>query len=97
MKKETYTISFRLDSHYLSRLEEAAAGNEVSLHEQARRLVVESLNGNDGQSGTEQVLEELARLREEVAGLTSIRQQVEELRDDITEALEWMSKKIGAR
>lgn len=94
MKKETYTISYRLDGHYQQRLEALAVRNGISQHEQARRLLVESLNGANGQ---EQVLEQVAGLRAEVASLTSIRQQVDELRDDITEALEWMTKKIGAR
>jgi hypothetical protein len=94
MKKETYTISYRLDAHYQQQLEALAVRNGVSQHEQARRLLVESINGANNQ---EQVIEQIAGLRQEVASLASIRQQVDELRDDITEALEWMSKKIAAR
>lgn len=76
MKKETYTISYRLDAHYQQQLEALAVRNGVSQHEQARRLLVESINGANAQ---EQVLEQIAGLRAEVASLTGIGQQVEEL------------------
>ena len=56
-------ISYRLDAHYQQRLEAMAVRNGISQHEQARRLLVESLNGANGQ---EQVLEQIAGLRQDV-------------------------------
>ena len=94
MKKETHTISFRLDTHYLLQLEEAASRSGVSLHEQARRLVIDSLNRTDSQA---EVLEQLASLRQDLVKVGTIEGQIQELRDDLAEAVEWMSKKIASR
>lgn len=94
MKKETHTISFRLDTHYLLQLEEAASRSGVSLHEQARRLVIDSLNRTDSQA---EVLEQLTSLRQDLVKVGTIEGQIQELRDDLAEAVEWMSKKIASR
>lgn len=69
MKKETSTVSFRLDSHYIGKLQRQAEKHGISIHEQARRMVIDDLD--DG---------ERDRLREEVK---EVKGTVSNLRGDL--------------
>lgn len=73
MKKETHTISFRLDTHYLEALEKDASSSSLSIHEEARRILIRSLEDTNRHL----VLDEIRALR----GL------LEQLRGDLAETL----------
>jgi hypothetical protein len=73
-KRVTYTIGFRLDEYYLSRLERGAAAYGISIHEYARQRLVELLDR-----------QEEARLLEEAE---RTRAAVESLREDLAITLE---------
>lgn len=73
MKKETHTISFRLDTHYLEALERNASSSSLSIHEEARRIIIRSLEDTNRHL----VLDEIKALR----GL------LEQLRGDLAETL----------
>lgn len=72
-KKETFTISFRVDGHYLGQLEKGAAAYGISVHEYARQRLIELLERQDE-----------ARLLEEAA---KTRRGVEALRNDVALSL----------
>lgn len=73
-KKETFTVSYRVDSHHLSQLEKGAARYGISVHEYARQRLTELLDRQDE-----------VRLLDEAA---TTRQQVQGLRDDVAATLE---------
>ena len=64
-KKETFTISFRVDGFHLSRLEKGATRLGMSVHEYARLRLSELLERQD----EARLLDETARLRRGVEGL----------------------------
>ncbi len=64
-KKKSYTVGFRLDDYYLAELEKRAAKDKTSIHEQARRIVIDALN--DAERGA--VKEEVSATRQDVQDL----------------------------
>ena len=54
-KKETHTISFRLDTHYLGALEARATKSTLSIHEEARRVLGDKLEEKDSFWGLEEI------------------------------------------
>jgi hypothetical protein len=81
MKKETHTISFRLDTHYLEALEKEASSSSLSIHEEARRIVIRRLEDTDRHL----VLDEVKALRE----------VLEHMRSDLAETLVTVLVEIG--
>jgi acetylglutamate synthase len=81
MKKETHTISFRLDTHYLLSLEQRATNASLSVHEAARQMVIERLEDA-----------ERHRVLEEVLALRTL---LEKLRNDLAETLVTVLVEIG--
>lgn len=73
-RKETFTISFRVDAHHLGQLEKGAASYGISVHEYARQRLVELLERQDE-----------TRLLEDAA---ATRRSVEGLRNDVAATLE---------
>jgi len=90
MKKESHTVSFRLDSHYLGKLETEASKHGISVHEQARRVVIDGLDRKDA----EELLERLSAIRSEAAKIQDVEKAVADLRADLAEALDWIVKKL---
>ena len=90
MKKETYTISFRLDSYHLAKLEGEASKHQISVHEQARRTVIDSLNRKEAET----ILERLSELQAEVKKVSGIEKSMTDLRSDLAEAIDWIVKKL---
>jgi sugar diacid utilization regulator len=64
-KKETFTISFRVDNHHLNQLEKGAASYGISVHEYARQRLIELLERQD----EAQLLEKTDATRRSVEGL----------------------------
>lgn len=60
--KESYTISFRVSGLSLSKLEKLAAEKKVSIHEQARKLVLDALDDDS----TEEIKTNIKRTREDI-------------------------------
>ena len=73
-KKETFTISFRVDANHLKLLEKGASSYGLSVHEYARMRLLEALDRQDE-----------TRILEEATG---IKRSVEGLRDDVAATLE---------
>jgi hypothetical protein len=90
MKKESHTVSFRLDPHYLGKLEGEASKHSVSVHEQARRMVIDDLDRRDGEA----ILERLTEIRTEVQKVSEVEKSVADLRADLAEAVDWIVKKL---
>lgn len=74
MKKVSNTVGFRLDPPYLKSLESEAANYKMSLHEYARRLVIDALDD----ARREQLEKRMVMLETEVS----------ELRSDLATAVE---------
>jgi plasmid stability protein len=64
-KKKSYIVGFRLDEYYLAELEKRAAPDKTSIHEQARRIVINALN--DTERGA--VKEEVSAARQDIKNL----------------------------
>lgn len=64
-KKKSYTVGFRLDEYHLAELEKRAAKDKTSIHEQARRIVIDVLN--DTERGA--VKEEVSAARQDIKNL----------------------------
>jgi hypothetical protein len=73
------TVSFRLDDHYLAKLEAKRRKGE-SLHERARRELMEALDGGDG-----------AQIRDD---LTEVLDKMDSLKDDLALGVEWVNRNI---
>lgn len=69
----SHTISFRLDNHYLAKLDARAKSNE-SVHERARKVLMEALD-----------LDVQEEIKEELSGLSK---QVGSLHQDLALAVE---------
>lgn len=67
-KEKTFTISFRLNSSQVSKLENEASKYRISIHELARQIVIDTLD----QKEKEKVNESLAVLMSEVEKLKFI-------------------------
>lgn len=89
-KKETYTVSFRIDSHHLSLLEGEAGKHGISIHEQARRMVIDDLSRQE----TGELLEKLTAIQKQTARVESVETSIAELRSDLAEAVDWIVKKL---
>lgn len=92
MKKETSTVSFRLDPHYISKLQAQAQKHGVSIHEQARRQIVDALDERRG----EIILDEIEALKREVAKIGALEKTISDLRTDLAEAVGWIVKKLSS-
>lgn len=64
-KKETFTISFRVDADHLGQLEKGATPYGVSVHEYARIKLLESLDCQE----ENRILEETEAIRRTLEGL----------------------------
>jgi hypothetical protein len=93
MKKESHTISFRVDAHYLARLETEASKHGASIHEQARRMVIDSLDNKEATI----ILEQLSQIRNETGVIQDIRKEVSSLRSDMAEAIDWIVTKLSSK
>lgn len=62
---QSFTVSFRLDASYLAELEKRAALHSVSIHEEARRIVLDALN--DAERGA--VREEVSEAKKDIRDL----------------------------
>jgi len=93
MKKETSTVSFRLDSHYIGKLQQQAEKHGISIHEQARRTVIDDLDDRKG----EETLEQLSALKGEVTKIQSLEKSVVDLRADLAEAVDWIIKRLSSQ
>ena len=89
-KKETPIISFRLDSYHFGRLETDAKKYSVSVHEQARRMVIDDLSRQE----TGELLEKLTAIQKQTARVESVETSIAELRSDLAEAVDWIVKKL---
>jgi len=92
MKKETSTVSFRLDPHYVDKLQKQAEKHGVSIHEQARRTVIDDLDNKR----EEEILEQLSALRREAEKIQDVEKSVVGLRADLAEAVDWIVKRISS-
>lgn len=61
---QSFTVSFRLDASYLAELEKRAAPHNISIHEEARRIVLDVLNDAERGAVKEEVLEARKDIRE---------------------------------
>jgi hypothetical protein len=74
-RSATHTVSFRLDGEYLSKLDRIGEKRGLSIHEQARAMVMALLDGDEA---------ELLKIRDE---MTELRAEVEALREGLQPAL----------
>lgn len=89
-KRQTETVSFRLDDLYLMRLEEEASKYGVSIHQQARQILMDTLE--DGER--KRLMDKVG----EVSGSVSkVENAVTELRSDLAEAVEWMVSNLQTK
>lgn len=93
MKKETSTVSFRLDSHYIGKLQRQAEKHGISIHEQARRALIDDLDDKRG----EEILEQLSALKGEMTKIQSLEKSVVDLRADLAEAVDWIVKRLSSQ
>ena len=98
-KESSYTIGFRVDASYLSKLERLAQQKGISIHEQARRLLLDALD-NESQ---EEIKDGVKRTREEIEDLRlSVATAFEALlvkagNVEKETAKEWISEQFGKR
>jgi hypothetical protein len=64
-KQDSFTISFRLEASYLMELEKRAALKKTSVHDLARRLLMDALNN----AHQEETKEQLSGVRSDIDGL----------------------------
>lgn len=64
-KKQSFTISFRLDAGQLAELEERAARHKVSVHEEARNVLMDTLND----ARRDELRDEISGAREDIKTL----------------------------
>jgi hypothetical protein len=81
-KEKTETISFRTSGRYLTKLENRAAQDGISIHKEAQKVLEATLDGREDELQLMRV--ELAEVREQ---LESVRQEGELLREGIKPAL----------
>jgi excinuclease UvrABC nuclease subunit len=82
-RKESFTVSFRLDPVYLRKLDDEAGKFGLSVHERARQLVISALDETQGERTFEKLIETL--------------EEVRSLRDDLAEAVNWMVKNLQTK
>lgn len=93
MKKETSsTVSFRLDPHYIGRLQSKAEKQGVSIHELARRTIVDDLDDRKG----EELLAKVESLKQETAKIKDLEKAISDLRADLAEAVGWIVKRLSS-
>lgn len=61
-KEPTFTVSYRLSASYLAKLEAIASRHNLSVHEQARILLLDALDNESD----EEIKTEIRRTREEI-------------------------------
>ncbi|CAN5319593.1 hypothetical protein BH10ACI1_BH10ACI1_17460 [soil metagenome] len=64
-KEPTFTVSYRLNASYLAKLEVLAERHNISVHEQARILLLDALDNRS----EEEIKTDIKRTREEVKDL----------------------------
>jgi len=64
-KQPTFTISFRLDAGQVAELERRAARHKVSLHEEARNVVMDTLND----TRRDEIRDEISGARDDIKSL----------------------------
>ena len=64
-KEPTFTVSYRLNASYLAKLEALAERRNISVHEQARILLLDALDNKS----EEEIKTDIKRTREEVKDL----------------------------
>lgn len=64
-KEPTFTVSYRLSALYLAKLEALAERHNISVHEQARILLLDTLDNKS----EEEIKTDIKRTREEVKDL----------------------------
>jgi hypothetical protein len=64
-KEPTFTVSYRLNATYLAKLEALAERHNISVHEQARILLLDALDNKS----EEEIKTDIKRTREEVKDL----------------------------
>ena len=64
-KEPTFTVSYRLNASYLAKLEALAERHNISVHEQARILLLDALDNRS----EEEIKTDIKRTREEVKDL----------------------------
>ena len=64
-KEPTFTVSYRLNASYLAKLEALAERHNISVHEQARILLLDTLDNRS----EEEIKTDIKRTREEVKDL----------------------------
>ena len=64
-KEPTFTVSYRLNAAYLAKLEALAERHNISVHEQARILLLDALDNKS----EEEIKTDIKRTREEVKDL----------------------------
>ena len=64
-KEPTFTVSYRLNASYLAKLEALAERHNISVHEQARILLLDALDNKS----EEEIKTDIKRTREEVKDL----------------------------
>lgn len=64
-KEPTFTVSYRLNASYLAKLEALAERHNISVHEQARILLLDALDSKS----EEEVKTDIKRTREDIKDL----------------------------
>lgn len=62
-KEQSFTVSFRLTSSQLAELEKKASKHKLSVHEEARVLVLDSLENKEKQSHIAGLYNEIEKLK----------------------------------
>jgi hypothetical protein len=92
-KKESYTISFRVDAHRLAQLEKESIKHGISIHERARRILIDALDDK----ATEEILDQLSQIKEETRKIAEARKEIASLRSDMAEAMDWIVTKLSSK
>lgn len=87
--EKTYTVGYRITGKHLSSLEKRAArSGKVSIHEEARRILIERLENTE----YDRVVEQGTRLQ---GDLESLSDELQGFRDDVKQALSWIVRRLN--
>lgn len=88
-RQKSYTVGYRINAKHLSLLEKRAerSGN-VSVHEEARRILIERLED----TSLDALAQNLDHLHERMGGISD---EVQSLRDDVKQALAWIVRRLN--